>query len=283
MLAKSLFSLFSKFGTVMLACYIAWLGWGQLGPHKPEIGPLRIEAADEAVNAIVEDLRQNRGNVGPVVLLHFAGDPSDYFSIRLRSTLEQRGVLDLQQPSFIENVRSLATLRESAIISPESALAWAKTRGASGVLFGRLVKFESTPSEAIIDVEYTLADVTSGETIHSGRYSNGSSASELLSTEPTSLVRSLPCLERVLGWLVIVLLLPVFTIGFIRTMVAQRSNGVNGFVLALYTLADAILAYLLVGAALAGLLSIFCILVAVAVALAYNTRIMSFALKLEEG
>jgi len=281
MLTKSLFNSFSKFGTVMLAGYIAWLGWGQLGPQKPEIGPLRREAADEAVDAIVEDLRQNRGDVGPVVLLHFAGDPSDYFSDRLRSTLEQRGVLDLQDWGFMENVRSLAKLRESAVISPETAIELAKTHGASGVLFGRLVKFESTPGEAMLDVEYALADVTTGETIHSGRYSNASSASELLSAEATTFVRSLPWFKRGLGWLVIVLLLPVFTIGFIRTMVARRSNGVNTFVLAIYTLADAILAYLLVGAALVGLWSVFFFPVAVAVAFAYNIRIMSFALKLE--
>lgn len=281
MLIKSLFNSLSKFGAAMLATYIAWLGWGQLGPQKPEIGPLRMDAADQAVDAIVEDLRQKRGDVGPVVLLHIAGDPSGYFSDRLRSTLEQRGTFDLLQRSFTENVRSLANLRPSAVISPETAIALAKSRGASGVLFGQLVKFESTPSEAFIDVEYTLADVTSGETIHAGCYSNVSPASELLSAGARTFVRSFPWFKRGLGWLVIVLLLPVFTIGFIRTMVARRSNGVNAFLLAIYTLVDAILAYLLVGAMLAGWWSVLRFFAAFAIAFAYNTRIMSFALTLE--
>jgi len=277
-LTKSLFSLFSKFGTVMLACYIAWLGWGQFGPHSP----LRTEAADEAVNAIVEDLRQNRGNVGPVVLLHFAGDPSDSSSNRLRSILEQRGTLDLHDRSLIEKMRDLANLRESSVTSPAAAIELAKARGASGVLFGRLVKFESTPAAAILDVEYALADVASGETIHTGRYTNTSSASELLSNEATTVVRSVPWFQRTLGWIVIVLLLPVFTISFIRTMVARRSNGTNAFILTIYTLADAILAYLLIGVALAGIWSVLLFLMAVAAVFAYNICIMSFALMLEE-
>ena len=133
----------------------------------------------------------------------------------------------------------------------------------------------------MIDVEYTLADVKSGKTIHGGRYSSTSSASEVLSAEATSAVRSVPWFKRGLGWLVIVLLLPVFTIGFIRTMVARRSNGANAFMLAIYTVADAILAYLLVGAALAGVWSVLVFLVAVALAFGYNVRIMTFALKLE--
>lgn len=281
MLSKAM-SLFPRFGTLCLAGYIAWLGWEQLGPHKPEVGPLRMKAADEAVAVVVDDLRANRGEVASVVMLHFAGDPADYFSDRLRSTLEQQGVLDLQDRSFMEKLCDITNIREPTVMSPEAAVDLADGRGATGVLFGRLVKFESTPGEAVLEVEYALIDVKSGETIHNSRYSNTLPASELLDAEATTAVRRVPWFQRGLGWLVIVLLLPVFTIGFIRTMVARRSNGVNAFMLAIYTVADAILAYLLVGAALAGFWSVLCFLVAVAVALAYNVRIMTFALKLED-
>ncbi len=46
------------------------------------------------------------------------------------------------------------------------------------------------------------------------------------------------------------LLLPVFTIAFIRTMVRKDSNKTNAFVLGIYTVADALLAWLLIGAAI---------------------------------
>lgn len=281
MLTRSLLNSFSRFGTIMLAGYLAWLGWDQLGPHKPEIGPVRREAADEAVSAIVEELRQNCGDVGPVVLVHFGNDPSDHFSNQLRSTLEQRGVFDLLDRAFVEKTRALVNLRDPSVISPDAAIELAEARGASAVLFGRLLTFEATPGAAILDVEYALVDVESGETIHAGRYSNSSSASELLSGEATAYVRSFPWFKRALGWIVIVLLLPVFTITFIRTMVGRGSNGANAFVLGIYTWADTLLAYLLVGAALAGFWSVLVFLAAVIAAFVYNVRIMSFAVKLE--
>ncbi|MFW6114399.1 MAG: hypothetical protein ACOC7K_01520 [bacterium] len=283
MLTKPLFSWLPKLGTVLLAGYIAWLAWDKLGPQKADIGPLRMEAADKAVFAIVEDLRQNRGGVGSVVMLDFGGDPSGYFSDRLRSVIEQRGVLDLLDRSWAEKVRDLANLRRPGITTPAQGVDVAKDRGAAGVLYGGLLQFESTPGEALLEVEYTLADVASGKAIYTGHYSNVSSTSELLPAQVTTLVRSIPWFKRGLGWLVIVLLLPVFTIGFIRMMVARHSNAVNAFLLAIYTTADAILAYLLVGAALFDFWPVLFFVVAVAAAVVYNVRIMSFAVRLEEG
>lgn len=279
---SKLFSVFSRFGSLVLVGYIAWLGWEQLGPRKPEIGPSRIEAADEAVSVVAEDLRVNRGEAGSVVLLHFAGDSASYFTDRLRTTIEQQGSLDLYDRSFQEKLRDLLNLRPPAPASPEVAIELAKARGASGVLFGSLTKFESTLAGSVLEVEYTLADTKSGATIHSGRYSKTLSESEVLSDEATTVIRRVPWFKRGLGWLVIVLLLPVFTINFVRTMVARRSNGVNAFMLIIYTLADAILAYLLVGAALASFWSVLFFLIAVGFAFAYNVRIMTFALRLEE-
>ena len=78
------------------------------------------------------------------------------------------------------------------------------------------------------------------------------------------------------------MLLPVFTIAFIRTMVRKGSNKTNAFVLAIYTLVDALLAWLLVGAALTSWFPVVVFIIAVAVAFLYNVRIMSFAVKLEE-
>ena len=105
MVPQWLFKLFSKFGAVMLAAYIAWLGWTTLGPRKPEIGAVRQKLAAEAIGEIVENIRQNRGDVQNVVLLHFANDPTDYFTDTLRSVIEQRGVLDLQGRTLMEKAR----------------------------------------------------------------------------------------------------------------------------------------------------------------------------------
>ena len=77
------------------------------------------------------------------------------------------------------------------------------------------------------------------------------------------------------------LLLPVFSIGFIRSMVSKNSNSTNAFVLGVYTLADGLLAWLMVGASVTSMWTGLILLAAIAIALAYNVRIMTFALKLE--
>jgi len=282
MLFKSLFHSLPKFGTVMFVGYIAWIAWGKLGPQRPEIGPLRMEAADRAVSIIVEDLRHNRGDVRSVVMLHFEGDSTGYLSDRLRSTLEQRGTLDLLDHTTVEKVRLLANLPESARISRDTAINIAQSRKANAVLFGRINNFESTPNEVNLDLDYYLTSATSGQTIYSGQYSNNNKARELLSNETITAVRSVPWVKRCLGWMLVVLLLPIFTIGFIRMMVARRSNTVNAFVLTIYTMFDTIMAYLLVGASLSTLLPVICFLLAVLAAFSYNVWVMAFALKLEE-
>jgi hypothetical protein len=87
--------------------------------------------------------------------------------------------------------------------------------------------------------------------------------------------------QRLLGWLLAVLLLPVFTINFMRAMFHRNSNRSNAFVLAVYTLADALLAWLLVGGALSSWWTVAIFILAVAAAFAYNIRIMTFVLTLE--
>ena len=87
----------------------------------------------------------------------------------------------------------------------------------------------------------------------------------------------------VLAFLLAILLLPVVTISFIRTMVSKRSNGVNALTLAIYTAADFILAFFMVGASLetTGKAVVF---IGVGIfSLLYNFTVMNYALKLEDG
>jgi hypothetical protein len=279
---STVFKLLSKFGPLIMAGYIFWLGWVNLGPRKPEVGPLRKELADTAVSKIVEDIRQSRGDLRDVVLLHFANDPSDYFTDRLRSVIEQRGVLDLRDMTLTEKVRRQLNLRISSPASREEAIESGRSAGSQGVLFGDLSVFESTPDGASMDVAYHLGDVKTGKVAYTGRFQDGAPDTAVSLATVKEAVQKFPWFQRGLAWLVLVLLLPVFTVAFIRTMLRKKSNQSNAFILGIYTLVDAILAFLLVGAALSGWWPILVFVVAVAAAFLYNIRIMTFALKLEE-
>ena len=277
---STIFKLLSKFGPLIMAGYIFWLGWVNLGPRKPDVGPLRKELADTAISKIVEDIRQKRGDLRDVVLLHFANDPSDYFTDRLRSVIEQRGVLDLRDMTLWEKVRRQLNLRISSPASREEAIESGRSAGSQGVLFGSLSVFESTPGGASVDVAYHLGDVKTGKVAYTGRFRDGSS-NALSPAAVKAAVQKFPWFQRGLAWLVLVLLLPVFTIAFIRTMVREQSNRRNAFVLAIYTVVDAVLAWLLVGAALASWWSVLIFIVAVVAAFLYNVRLMTFAVHLE--
>ena len=88
-------------------------------------------------------------------------------------------------------------------------------------------------------------------------------------------------MKRFLAWSLIVLLLPVFTIGFIRGMVRRESNAANAVTLAIYTGVDAILAYLLLVRGLSAWGPVLAWLGAVGAASLYNLYVMSFAVRLE--
>jgi len=280
---KWLLKILPKIGTLALIGYIAWLGWENLGPRKPEIGPARQELAEKVIPNIVEDIRMSRGNIRQAALLHFSNDPTDYFTDALRSTVEQRGVLDLRDRTVMEKARNLLNLRHPSYAATDAAVAEGRELETQGVLYGAIHAFESYPGGSKIDVEVYLADVPTGQTVFTKRYSAEASPTSSVTAAMQEASQSFPWFQRLFGWLIAVLLLPVFTIAFIRAMVRKGSNKSNAFVLVIYTLVDALLAWLLVGAALSSWFPVVVFIVAVAVAFLYNIRIMTFALRLEEA
>jgi len=278
---KKAFKTLSKFGPWALAAYLLWLGWNNLGPQKPVIGSERQKLADQVIPLIVEDIRVSRQDIRRASLLHFSNDPTDYFTNRLRSVIERKGTLDLRDRTFGEKIRNVLRLRHPAYPDVEEAIRKGKRLGAPGVLFGEIHAFESYPGGVKLDVEVVLADTANRQVVFNKRYGRDASSTVFDSEAIQDAVRAFPWFKRILGWLVIVLLLPVFTIGFIRTMVRKGSNRANAFVLSIYSIVDVLIAWMMVGAALDSWFRVVVFILAVGFAFAYNVRVMTFALKLE--
>ena len=272
---------FSSIGSIGLALWLFGLGWVHLGPRKPEVGPMRRQVAEQVVPQAVEDIRLGRQEVRAAALLHLSNDPSDFVTDLLRDSIEKAGVLDLPDRSFLEKARNLLRLRQPFYDDLDSAVARGKALGAAAVLFGRVERFESGPKGAQFDLDLTLASVDDGKVVFTKRYSRDIAPGLFSNPVVQEQMQAIKPARRFLGWVVIVLLLPVFSIAFIRAMVRKESNRVNAFTLTVYTVVDALLAYLLLGAALTGWLSVLLFIVAVGAALAYNFRVMNFALRLE--
>jgi len=276
-------SFISKAGALALILFIAWQGWETLGPRKPAIGPVRQELADKLLPTIVEDLRVSRGTVRRAVLLHFGNDPTDYFTNQLRQNIEQNGVLDLRDRTLLEKSFNILDLRHISYPTLDLAIEEGSNLDAGAVLYGAVLAFESYPGGASIDVEVSLAEVSTGRIVFAKRYQVDDSLMAMPTAAMRDAAQSFPWFQRLLGWLVVVLLLPVFTISFISAMVRKSSNRTNAFVLGVYTLADAVLAWLLVGGIMNSWFPVSVFIVAVATALLYNMRIMAFAVRIEEA
>jgi len=275
---------FLQAGVLAFVAYLAWQGWTYLGPRKPEVGPLRQQVADQVIEQVTEDIRRVRQaapNLGTTALLHLVNDPSDYVTDRLRAQIEQNGVLNLLDRTFWEKVRNLLRLSHTSYGNLETALQQGRKLKADTVLFGSVGRFESGAADAVIDLELTLARTSDGAVLLTKRYGKEMTVGLLSQPFVQEQVQALRPAQRFLAWVVIVLMLPIFTIGFIRAMVRKESNKVNAFTLGTYTAVDALLAYILLGAALTGWFSVLLFLIAVGAAFAYNYTIMSFALKLE--
>jgi hypothetical protein len=272
---------FFQAGTMAFAAYLAWLGWVNLGPRKPEVGPLRKQVADQIVSQVVEDLRAARQSVGSAAILHFANDPSDYVTDQLRAGIERSGIVDLRDRTFMEKLRNILNLRHPSFGDLGPAVDQGKRLGVQAVVFGKINSFETASGGAEIDFDLSLATVDTGQVLLNKKYQREISAGLLSNAVVQEQMQSIRPAQRFLSWVVIVLLLPVFTIAFIRAMVRKESNRVNAFTLSVYTAVDALLAYLLLGAALTGWFSVLLFIIAVGAALAYNFYIMNFALRLE--
>ena len=269
-------------GVVGFLCNLAVVGWRELGPRKPQPNPLRRELAEALLPRLVADLRGQRTNAAAAVLLHFAGDTTDYLSDRLRQLLGESGVLELTVPTLDETLQRRLNLPVTSPANLDAAVARARGLGAPAVLFGTVKQFDGTPEGGRLVLEVTLADIGTKGGLFQRTYEQ-----EWQPTTPTPAladapIARAPLVSRLLGWALLVLLLPVFSFGFLRSTVRRKTNRANLGVLVLYTAVAAGLAALLVvtptGAGPALLLALL-----TALALAYHLWIMTVALRLEEN
>lgn len=268
-------------GCIALAACAVWRSWEELGPHKPVLSASRRQLVDEALPGMLEDLRNARQEVRSVAMLHFAGDPSDYVSDRIRTELEHSGILDLRDRSFGEKLRKKLNFRIEGVQDVDAAMEACRGNEVQGVLFGNVEALESHPGGARLEMRVSLARAVDGELLLDRRYSREISASPLNAGVIADAVAGHHPARRLLIWGLVVLLLPVFSMGFIRAMVRKGSNRANGVTLSIYTLADTLLAYLILGGALDSWVSVLLFLLLIGVAFAYDVFLMTLALKLE--
>ena len=135
----------SKVGTLFLAGYVAWLGWENLGPKKPEIGSPRKELADQVIANIIEDVRTSRGSLRQVALLQFTNDSKGQFTDMFRAVIEQSGVLDLRDRTLSEKARGVLNLERPSYTSTDAAVARVENLEPKGLSSARSMLLNPIP------------------------------------------------------------------------------------------------------------------------------------------
>lgn len=277
-----------RIASVLLIVTLLWTGWVQFGPQKPLADARRTAAANLVAEQIGNALRENRGDIKSLTLLSFADEPTNLISDELRQRLGSAGTFLLADRSFFDKIRRRLNVSQSATGEFETALDLGKKNQTDGVLYGTVHQFETVKGRALVHIDYHLIDARSGENIYSGTYDN---RTENLSSVPipvavSDLVSATPIggpgLPRFLGWLLIVLLLPVFTINFLVVMTEKRSNKVNAFVLGTYTCIGAILAWILIAPDMGSYGSLVLFGLLCVGAFFYNIQMMTIAVRHNE-
>ena len=275
-------------GTMLFLVFLLSFGWYTLGPKKPEADPARQAVANKAISQAINDLRRNRGDIKSAAVLHFRNDSTDYLTLHLRETLSSSGTFDVEDTVLAEKVRNLLSLRNPGYFSVEQAVAYGKKAEVQAVIIGNVETFESLDNGAVLTGTIRMVDVRTGKVVSDIALRENTTetfAAQLRNAVELPRMRYeaelMPWYLRFLIFVVIILLLPVITIAFLRQMVAKKSNGRNAFVLTVYTLIDAIIAFFMIGAAFESGAGVVLFLAATAIAFLYNVCMMTFALRLE--
>jgi hypothetical protein len=227
------------FVKILLLVIVFWLVWPTLGPHRPAPSPLLKQDVDESVNVAASDLaaRATPMRIGRIVVLPLDRDDTGYATAALRQALFDRGVGQQLDNPFGEKARDFFGASQPDYDSADRAIKEGKSRGVDAVVFGR-VRQEGT--ETRLDLK--LGDVrTATVSPVAANVEHGTAAS--LVSGGVGIHRAggaTLLMAEILIWAVIVMLVPLFTLGSLQGVLHKNSNSANAFALTTYTMVDAL-------------------------------------------
>lgn len=274
---------------VRVACVLfiintIWIGWRQFGPQKPQADSRRRALAYETASVITEKIRDKRGAFKTISIQPFENDSTGALTEAVRAKILESGALDLSERTLTDKIRDFLNMRQYTSGDATEAIKLGKWKKSDMVLMGSIERFETVKGNAELILNYSLLDVVNNVEIYKEKYDTTTIKNGVIDSMQKETARYLDStgsnwsnLNRLLGWCLIVLLLPIFTIKFLITMTAKRSNSVNALTLGFYTVIDIIFALILVKpeSNTLGVWSYFALFCAAA--FLYNVKIMTMA------
>lgn len=282
---RTLWILLTMGALLVVSAVVAGKVWQRYGPKKPVLTEVQKDLVGRWIPQVLADLKEKRGTNTTAIILHLANDASDYLTDTLRAEVQRTGYLTVNPKTWTtvlqtadEELQRAMNLQVTSPDSLDKACARARGMGAPLVVFGKVHRLEGTSTEARLDVELCLAEIAGKTVLHEKRYVVEWKPAVVEAAVLRDALARLSPAERFLVWSVGALLLPVVLLPVVRSVVRRKSNEANALLLGCLTAADAVGAYLLLGAGVGSALGVVLLLFLTALAFVYNMRIMVFAL-----
>lgn len=273
--------LFRRLVALFLLVLVVVEGYLLVRPGGDELGFLRRALADRACAEIVEDLPRQNG-VYSLAVLPLAGDPDGFVTAKLRDTVRSSGKYELMDDSFFHKIWRELGRRDVPVADFDGAMTAARKAGVDFALFGEIVEFETTENRAALKLNLRLADRSARQAVFARTYERAEGGGALSSAYWRAHVADSSKGQRLLIWVLVVLLLPILTAPLIRRVTEEESNAWNLALLVIYTAIDTGLAFALTGFWVPGLTTALVLIGALLVSAYYNYRIASLIEELEK-
>ena len=272
--------------SVVFASLFCLTGWYWLTPASSSIPASRKDAANAAIKLMLEDIRANRGDAKRAALFHFDNDPTDYVSSNLRKEILSTGILDLEEISLPNRVRSKLNLRIPVYASLEEVVAAPVNKTTDLLIWGQLTAFElNADNTAVISGDWYIINAKTKQTIFKGTISTSreNTTTDMQQNTASSVSSSaINLFYNILVFTLFALLIPIITFPLLRSTAAKRSNQANAIVIALYGTIGGILAFLMVGCSFARTSTTILFFIAFIANIIYDLAMLSFATRLEQ-
>ena len=269
-------------GIALLLVPSGWRLYNTVAPHKQEVGFLREQVADDACKLAANAIHNINTDVRRITILPFANDPSGYVTKSLRAELEKRGKFELLDKSLFEKLSRELGLRQEGYKTLKDAVRAGNRIGVEGIIFGEVNLFEQDEKKAKIDLDIRFVDLVKDRVLYSSKFLQEFKGSVLSTRYVSAKLRDVSVAERLVVWVLAVVLIPLITISFGRAMVRKKSNRANAVALGIYSLINILFIILLFSTGLTRWWTVLLLLGAILLAFAYNVAYFTFLTRLEE-
>lgn len=276
------FRLLIGLGVALLLVPSGWHLYNAIAPHKQEVGFLRQQVADDACKLAANAIQDVKTDVRRVTLLPFANDPSGYVTKSLRAELEKRGKFELLDRGLFEKLSRELGINQEGYKTLKDAVRAGNRIGVEGIIFGEVNLFEQDEKKAKIDLDIRFVDLVKDRVLYSNKFVQEFKGNVLSPRYISARLKGISVGERLVMWILSVVLVPIITVSFARSMVKRKSNRANAVALSMYSVINILFALLLLGPGLSKWWSVLLLLGAVLLAFAYNVAYLSFLSRLEE-